>query len=563
MLSTLSVKAKISLLLGVAIVALAVVMGIAFYGLKKNGEMVNEIGGVRMPSVQGLEMVNEAQTAIRSSVRAVLLTVGQPANQVAVAGNELKRQQQKFEQAERGRKIYEPLPQTAEEAVLWKEFVQHWDAWKAAMQQIGDALHTLGRTDSAEGRRELLAEVERRLNDSRQSFHSSETALDKIIELNVKIGEQSVKDAEAASTQALMSMYIASGCALVVLVVLGLFILRSILRQLGGEPDYVSAIVRQVAGGDMTVKVETRPGDTDSMLVAIRTMIEKLSGIIVEVRSSAESLASASEEVSASATTLSQNTTEQAASVEQTSSSMEEISSTVAQNAENADVTDGIASKSAQDARDGGHAVTETVGAMRKIAEKISIIDDIAYQTNLLALNAAIEAARAGEHGKGFAVVAAEVRKLAERSQVAAQEISGLADNSVGQAEKAGKLLDDMVPSIGKTADLVKEIAAASREQRSGLEQINSAVVQLSQTTQANASASEQLSATAEELSAQAVQLQETMQFFKTADSERAAMPTPAKRRLAQRPASGGKSGAAARLPLGAGDIDDAVFVQF
>jgi methyl-accepting chemotaxis protein len=176
--------------------------------------------------------------------------------------------------------------------------------------------------------------------------------------------------------------------------------------------------------------------------------------------------------------------------------SIEQMTSSIAQNTENAKITDGMASKAAKDAADGGEAVNATVEAMKQIAKKIGIIDDIAAQTNLLALNAAIEAARAGEHGKGFAVVAAEVRKLAERSQVAAQEIGEVAGNSVGLAEKAGKLLAEIVPNIRKTSDLVQEITAASTEQSSGVGQINSAVSQLNQTTQQNASSSEELAAT-------------------------------------------------------------------
>jgi methyl-accepting chemotaxis protein len=201
--------------------------------------------------------------------------------------------------------------------------------------------------------------------------------------------------------------------------------------------------------------------------------------------------------------------------VEETTASIEEMTASISQNTENAKVTDSMAGKASKQATEGGQAVGSTVEAMKKIAGKIGIVDDIAYQTNLLALNAAIEAARAGEHGKGFAVVAAEVRKLAERSQIAAQEIGELAGSSVSLAEKAGKLLDEMVPSINKTSELVQEIAAASSEQSSGVAQINSAMGQLNQTTQQNASASEELAATAEEMSSQTEQLQSVMTFFK------------------------------------------------
>lgn len=244
-------------------------------------------------------------------------------------------------------------------------------------------------------------------------------------------------------------------------------------------------------------------------------LIDTVSKTIVEVRVSAEQLTSAANQVSETSQSLSQSAASQAASVEQTSASLQEMAASVKQNADSAMVTDGMATKAAKEAMEGGDAVTRTVDAMQEIAKKISIIDDIAYQTNLLALNAAIEAARAGEHGRGFAVVAAEVRKLAERSQVAAQEIGQLAGSSVNLAEKAGDLLKQMVPSINKTSELVQEIAAASGEQSDGVAQITGAMDHLNGATQQNASAAEQLSATSEELSAQATQLQGLMGYFK------------------------------------------------
>jgi methyl-accepting chemotaxis protein len=197
---------------------------------------------------------------------------------------------------------------------------------------------------------------------------------------------------------------------------------------------------------------------------------------------------------------------------------MAEMVSSIEQNAENANKTEEIARQSAKDARQGGEAVTKTVGAMKEIADKISIIEEIARQTNLLALNAAIEAARAGEHGKGFAVVAAEVRKLAERSGTAASEISELSSSSVQIAEHAGSLLDSLVPNIEKTAELVQEIAAASAEQNNGAEQISGAITQLDTVIQQSASASEEMASASEELSAQAQEMQSTMEFFKVAD---------------------------------------------
>jgi methyl-accepting chemotaxis protein len=294
------------------------------------------------------------------------------------------------------------------------------------------------------------------------------------------------------------------------------------LDNVVGPINEVRRIMEAMSGGDLSQTIRTAyRGDFDELKSAINQTVVKLVGIIGEVRTAADNLTNAAGQVSATAQSLSQSSSEQAASVEETTASMEQMTASISQNTENAKVTDGMASKAAKEAAEGGEAVTKTVDDMKSIASKIGIIDDIAYQTNLLALNAAIEAARAGDHGKGFAVVAAEVRKLAERSQVAAQEIGNLASSSVKQAERAGTLLTEMVPTIRKTSDLVQEIASASSEQSSGVAQINGAMGQLNQATQQNASASEQLAATAEELGAQAEQLQQTMTFFRLDDKQR------------------------------------------
>ena len=300
----------------------------------------------------------------------------------------------------------------------------------------------------------------------------------------------------------------------------------------------VRRIMGAMASGDLTQTITSSyRGDFDELKNAINQTVAKLVATIGEVRTAADNLSNASGQISATAQSLSQSSSQQAASVEETTASMEEMSASILQNTENAKVTDSMASSAARQAIEGGEAVTKTVEAMKTIAEKIGIVDDIAYQTNLLALNAAIEAARAGEHGKGFAVVAAEVRKLAERSQVAAQEISQVARDSVKLAERAGSLLTEMVPSIKKTSDLVQEITAASQEQNSGVGQINGAMGQLNQATQQNASASEELAATAEEMGSQAEQLQELMTFFELADRAHSAVPTK-RNPTARRPAA-------------------------
>jgi methyl-accepting chemotaxis protein len=350
------------------------------------------------------------------------------------------------------------------------------------------------------------------LGDLRPAQLAYFDALDKLIEFQQEMMEQSGKDA-AAEYQAARNLMITLA---IIAAVLGLGIAFWITRGITKPLNEAVGVANQLAAGDMTARIEVNSTDeTGQLLQAMQNMVDKLSQIIGEVRGSADALSSASEEVSATAQSISQATSEQAASVEETSASIEQMSASINQNTDNAKVTDSMASQAAKQATEGGQAVKETVTAMKSIAGKIGIIDDIAYQTNLLALNAAIEAARAGEHGKGFAVVAAEVRKLAERSQVAAQEIGELASGSVETAERAGKLLDEIVPSISKTSDLVQEIAAASSEQSTGVGQINTAMNQLNQITQQNASASEELAATAEEMSGQAMQLQEAMAFFK------------------------------------------------
>ncbi|HEY6842728.1 MAG TPA: methyl-accepting chemotaxis protein, partial [Thermoanaerobaculia bacterium] len=287
-------------------------------------------------------------------------------------------------------------------------------------------------------------------------------------------------------------------------------------RAINATYDYLgemSRVATGIAEGDLTVRATPRSSE-DVFGNAFATMVQKLAEVMSEVRSGASALTAASTQISASAQSLSQGTSEQASSVEETTSSLQQMSASITQNAENSREMEQMAVKGSTDVAEGSQAVQQSVDAMIKIAEKISIIEEIAYQTNLLALNAAIEAARAGEHGRGFAVVATEVRKLAERSQNAAKDIGGLATSSVQVAKRSGGLLNDLVPTIRRTADLVREVAAASNEQSAGVSQINRAMTLVDQVTQRNASAAEELASTAEEMSAQAEALQQLIAFF-------------------------------------------------
>ncbi|MGO6672931.1 methyl-accepting chemotaxis protein [Rhizobium leguminosarum] len=342
-----------------------------------------------------------------------------------------------------------------------------------------------------------------------------------------------------------------------------------------------ATIASQISNGDLTVSPKPL-SEKDTLGIALEQMVERLRGVVADAIAAAENVSAGSQELSSSSEQVSQGATEQAASAEEASASMEEMAANIKQNADNASQTEKIARQSAKDAEASGEAVTRAVQAMRTIAEKIGIVQEIARQTDLLALNAAVEAARAGEHGKGFAVVASEVRKLAERSQSAAAEISSMSGDTVKAAQEAGDMLGRLVPDIRKTAELVSEISAACREQDVGAAQINEAIQQLDKVTQQNAGASEQMSATSEELASQAEELQTSIAFFKvdTAGGRRerapaarmtvrSPAPTTARKPVPKKPAANSVAGQQARvkgfaldLSMGGPDDGDAEFKE-
>ncbi|WP_224983271.1 methyl-accepting chemotaxis protein [Geomonas agri] len=506
MLKNMKIGTRLLLSFGLVVLLLVGVAGTGYWGVK-DGEntMVNVLDG-EAKIAENAARARANVLGMRRYEKDMFLNI---ADVKKVEEYYAKWNEEATKTAERVADL-EKVVRNKEDVEQVKVIKDNFLAYKAGFAKVAGSI--------LDGKLKNPAEANAAVGAFKDETHKMENTAIVMAQESNKVMEQEKGVVQKATQRVVTLLVTISIVAVLLAVALSFLVTASIKKPLQVGVDTAN----RLADGDLTFEIgQTAKDETGQLLAAMSIMLNKLKEVVTEVKAATNYVAQGSQELSSSSEEMSQGASEQAAAAEEASSSMEQMTSNIRQNADNAIQTEKIAVKSAEDAKDGGKAVQETVHAMKEIASKINIIEEIARQTNLLALNAAIEAARAGEHGKGFAVVASEVRKLAERSQKAAGEISELSANSVSIAEKAGELLAKMVPDIQKTAELVQEISAASREQDTGAEQINKAIQQLDQVIQQNASASEEMSSTAEELASQAEQLQSTIAFFKTGDEAR------------------------------------------
>ncbi|RFP13660.1 MULTISPECIES: methyl-accepting chemotaxis protein [unclassified Duganella] len=538
MFKHLRIKSKLTLLVAIMLAALALIGYSGHAGIRAVSQSMSEIGLVRLPSIQGLLLISEGQTA----AAAAALTTAIYENDYLTPGRfdeAIQLHQRAWSNIDKGWAQYEPLPQTEEEVVLWRRFLADWQQWKAADERVLATMRTLARTSDERAQKELFVVFYRDYAASRPLFLKAEAALDRVQTLNDAVAKDRVADGAAAALRASALMLAVLLAGVLVAVTCAVAITRSIT----GPLNKAVALAQTVASGDLSSHIE--PGgreETGQLLLALKAMNDSLVGIVGQVRSGTDTIATASAQIASGNLDLSARTEEQASSLEQTAASMEELTSTVRQNADNALQAKQLASEASALAGRGGLVVAEVVETMRaiddcstRIVDIIGVIDGIAFQTNILALNAAVEAARAGEQGRGFAVVASEVRTLAQRAAAAAKEIKQLIGDSVQRVDAgsrlvavAGTTMEQIVGSVQRVSDIMAEISLATREQSSGIDQINMAIGQMDQVTQQNAALVEEAAAAAESLQEQAAGLAGVVSVFALAPRAAAGTPAPA-----------------------------------
>ncbi len=507
---------------------IALLLGLlAVFGIQTLATSIESIGENRLPALQALAQLNRERMTIRAQTQAVFAHETQAEAGAGLRGIQEERRKS-WQQVDRWWEALLKIPRTSQRGrALQQQLDGQYKAWRAAYVELDDLIERLATADPDQKRalygeyRQVVARMVPISDAMGQTFEA-------ITENNtVRTHEMVAENHTLATWLETLSIAATVGSMVLGALLTGLLV-RAIRRPIGGEPAEMAALTQQIAHGDLTARFENTGKET-GIYAAMRDMAAQLKDMVSQVTQSTSQVSSAAAEIAQGSSDLAQRTEEQASALEETASSMEELTSTVKQSADNAAQANQLASAARSQAEQGGQVVDQAITAMsainassRKIADIIGVIDEIAFQTNLLALNAAVEAARAGEQGRGFAVVAGEVRKLAQRSADAAKEIKSLITDSVAKVEDGGRLvrrsgqtLQEIMASVKKVSDIVAEIAAASREQASGIEQVNKAILQMDQATQQNAALVEQTAAASHAMGDQARDLEQLMRFFK------------------------------------------------
>ncbi|NVO11143.1 MAG: MCP four helix bundle domain-containing protein [Bacteroidales bacterium] len=506
------IKNKLWLTFGFLVLIICTVGGIGFYSINALSTDISYIKDYRIPDLNDFAQMNTERMKIRSQTLEVwVYEVETDAR--AKYTNILNNRGKSWVVVEKTWSNILNRPRYSEVGKkLIEQLKGEYKSWREIYVEIDGTIEALSKTIDAQEKSNLYIKYRELYTSMVPISDKMGATLTEALLNNKNNTTTIIENDKNTAAKAVLLIFTIIIISLIIAIIVSIVIIKTITI-----PLYKSvSLAQEVAYGNLLVNLEIDQKDEFGILASVlKEMVNKLKDIIGNVISGADNIASASLQMSSTSQQLSQGANEQAASVEEVSSTMEEITSIIEQNSQNASHTEKISVAAYQGMNEVANGANNTVEANRTIADKIKIINDIAFQTNILALNAAVEAARAGEYGRGFAVVAAEVRKLAERSKVAADEIVALSQKSLQLSEGAGKKLMSLMPELEKTTQMVQEISAASAEQTNGTTQINGAIQQLNSVTQQNASASEELASGAEELSSQAEQLKELVSFFK------------------------------------------------